>query len=92
MTGHARSREHDAEEAFTALSNALDIVAPGCRDDGRFTLDPHELQREELGFLSVRVCWPCPVRDLCRAYAEAARPAAGVWAGRVYGPRRLSEG
>jgi len=97
VTGHLRAREEEpvfspidrtspAEAAFAALARGLDDLAPGCEGDARFTLDSHELQRDEVAFLSVRVCWPCPLRELCRDYAEIAKPQAGVWAGRVYGP------
>ncbi|KJQ54153.1 WhiB family transcriptional regulator [Microbacterium sp. SA39] len=82
------SRTDRAETAFDALARALDDAAPGCKGDTRFTLDAHQLQRDEVTFLSVKVCRPCPLRALCQDYAEAAKPQAGVWAGRVYGPRR----
>jgi WhiB family redox-sensing transcriptional regulator len=32
-----------------------------------------------------RVCARCPVIDECRAEAERVQPAAGMWAGKVYG-------
>lgn len=71
--------------AYRALSVALaNADAPPCTDDPRFILEPHELAPDELTHLSTKICRPCPLRDLCRAYGTAARPPAGVWAGRVY--------
>jgi hypothetical protein len=84
VTGQPRARGADPQVAYAALSEALVELAPRCRDDVRFTLDG--LQHDEVAFLSMQVCWPCPVRTLCHEYAEAARPDAGVLAGRVYGP------
>lgn len=85
-------RTSPAEAAFAALARALDDEAPGCKGDARFTLDAHELTREQVNALSVRVCAPCPLRDLCDAYGQLARPKAGVWAGQVYGPRKAPAG
>lgn len=82
------SRTDRAELAFGSLARALDDEAPGRKGDARFTLDAHQLQRDEVTFLSVKVCRPCPLRALCQDYAELSKPQAGVWAGRVYGPRR----
>lgn len=77
-----------ADAAFDALDRGLASSRPACDGDERFTLDAHQFQTDEVAFLSARYCWPCPVRALCRAYADAAKPAAGLWAGRIYGPRR----
>lgn len=76
----------DAE--YRRLSEALaNAEAPACTDDPRFILEPHEIAQAELTHISVTICRPCPLRDLCRAYAAAARPTAGIWAGKTYAPR-----
>ncbi|WJL95863.1 WhiB family transcriptional regulator [Microbacterium sp. ET2] len=74
-----------ADVAYRVLHDALaEIEAPACTGDDRFLLESHELAPEELQHLGATVCRPCPVRGLCRDYGNAARPPAGVWAGRVY--------
>lgn len=77
-----------ADAAFDALDRGLATSTPACGGDDRFTLDAHLFQTDEVVFLSAKYCWPCPVRALCRSYADAAKPQAGLWAGRIYGPRR----
>lgn len=73
---------------YRALAAALaEADAPPCTGDPRFILDPHEINETELNHLWATTCRDCPLRDLCRAYGDAARPPAGVWAGRTYLPR-----
>ncbi|WP_344092117.1 WhiB family transcriptional regulator [Microbacterium deminutum] len=36
------------------------------------------------------ICSRCPIKVECLAYARAARPAAGVWAGATWGGRESS--
>ncbi len=76
----------DAE--YEALSAALLRVTPPCTGDPRFVLEAHEIAPDELSHLRLTVCHPCPVRELCAAYAASARPSAGIWAGRTYKPRQ----
>lgn len=42
----------------------------------------------EITHLGATICQPCPIRPLCRAYGNAVRPPAGIWAGAVYKPRK----
>ncbi len=74
-----------AEIAYTALTTAIANESPPCRGDRRFTAD--ELLPEEMGALQL-VCSTCPLFGLCRAYALAARPPAGVWAGERWAEKR----
>lgn len=77
------------DAAYAALAKALDEHdAPPCTDDPRFILDPEQLAPDEPAFLGRTVCHGCPIRWACIAYANTARPAAGVWAGRTYPPRK----
>lgn len=69
---------------YRALSYALERVTPDCSGDPRFILGPHEIAADELRNISIRICRPCPLNALCAAYGTAARPKAGIWAGRVY--------
>ncbi|MBD3942809.1 WhiB family transcriptional regulator [Microbacterium sp. NEAU-LLC] len=81
-----------ADAAYLALSHALDeIDAPPCTDDPRFILDIDQLAPGEAAFLGRTVCNTCPIKWACIAYAEAARPSAGIWAGRTYKPRKLAD-
>ncbi|WP_394289091.1 WhiB family transcriptional regulator [Microbacterium sp.] len=72
----------DAE--YLALHAALNETTPPCSNDPRFILDANAYAPGEAAELKRTVCNPCPLLRLCRAYAEAARPEAGVWAGRTY--------
>jgi hypothetical protein len=72
----------DAE--YRALFDAMALTPPACASDDRFILDEPDVA--EL----TPVCERCPVLDQCHAYAAAARPKAGVWAGRRYGARGVA--
>lgn len=71
---------------YAALADALNDHTPACTGDARFILEPQEIPAQELEHLRLTICNPCPLRDLCHAYAAAARPPAGIWAGRTYKP------
>lgn len=73
---------------YAALSRALDEHLPPCTGDPRFILEPQDVHPDELTHLAMHVCRRCPLRDLCRAYGDTARPPAGIWAGKTY---RLSQ-
>ncbi|WP_183084999.1 WhiB family transcriptional regulator [Mycetocola manganoxydans] len=74
-----------AGAAANDLVTALLDGEPSCRGDDRFTAD--SLANEDA--VSCRkICKACPVFEVCRAYAAATRPAAGMWAGRRYGGRQ----
>lgn len=71
-----------ADDAWAALSKALEEEVPLCEGDDLFTAD--RLAPEDAAFC-LALCAACPVLAECRAYATAARPASGYWAGRQYG-------
>ncbi|WP_407662084.1 WhiB family transcriptional regulator [Microbacterium gorillae] len=68
-----------------ALHDALHDSPPPCTGDTRFTHD--EWSPTELTELAT-ICHSCPVRTLCRAFADAERPTAGYWAGKPYPPSK----
>jgi hypothetical protein len=69
---------------YAALVEAMETVRPACRDYELFTADTTDEAQQAL---AARLCAACPLRDLCRDYAEASKPTAGIWAGIPY-PRR----
>lgn len=74
-----RGQPNPAPAAYERLSQALDLLGAPCVGDDRFTADNAPLDTLQ------PVCAACPIRMLCDEYARAARPAAGIWAGRRYG-------
>lgn len=75
-----------ADGNLDALTHAARDTAPACAGDARFTADRHQLAPDNL--VTMRgICHPCPLRDLCHAYATTAHPAAGFWAGAHYEKR-----
>lgn len=72
-------------EELAALHDAADRKAPPCRGDERFVDDSVPVR-------DLRpICERCPVFELCDAYRVAAKPPAGVWAGRRVQPRRSAK-
>jgi hypothetical protein len=75
-----------ASDAYQALHTAMETMSPLCRDDSRFiddTINPARV---------VELCRVCPLFAACRAYAIAARPKAGIYAGRRWsGTKQESE-
>jgi transposase len=69
---------------YAALVESMETVRPACRDYDLFTADQTDAAQQAL---AARLCAACPLRDLCRDYAEASKPTAGIWAGIPY-PRR----
>lgn len=61
------------------LQEALRTESAGCEDAAEFT-DDAAIRDADTRALMAGICSSCPVRDLCAAFAEAARPA-GFWAG-----------
>ncbi len=65
-----------AQEAYTRLLDAIDRNTPACHGDDRFIADkltPDEKEQLEA------ICWSCPVRGACAAYASEAKPKAGYY-------------
>lgn len=69
---------------YLALSKALDDVTPACSNDWRYIQNRDMLDPEDVTAMQ-RACRACPLQALCRAYGDAARPPAGMWAGRFWG-------
>ena len=78
------SRQAAAE--YQALTRALYGVKPPCEGDDRFIAEPDELDDATQGEMRA-LCRGCDVVDKCIAYASVAKPAAGMWGGRFYGPK-----
>ena len=73
---------------YEALHTALNTYTPPCRGDARYTADEiDESTRAEL----VTGCDLCHISEACRAYANKARPTAGIWAGRTFKPRQQAQ-
>lgn len=70
-----------AEAEYATLQDALQFYTPPCAGDDRYTAD--ELDDATLAELGTG-CDLCHISGLCRAYATAAKPDAGYWAGRRY--------
>jgi len=77
-----------ADDLYRALARVLEETTPECTDDPRFLLEPPQIATDELTFIGLTICRPCPIRTECRAYAEQAKPPVGIWAGRTYSPRK----
>ena len=76
---------HEAETRLTDLATAMLTKRPACAGDARFVTDIPHLPESDLRSLET-ICRRCPVVRECGAYARAAHPAAGVWAGASYAP------
>jgi hypothetical protein len=74
-------RSDKAEAEYARLIAAMDETRPACRDLDLFTADETDAAQRAL---AARLCAACPLRDLCRDYAEASKPTAGIWAGLPY--------
>jgi len=72
-----------AATAYAALVAALEQEPPPCRGDNRYLSEHGDIDPE----LQLR-CSTCPVFQLCRDYALADRPAAGIWAGERWADKR----
>lgn len=73
-----------ADDLYRALARVLEETTPECTDDPRFLLEPAQIAPDELTFIGLTICRTCPIRTECGAYAEKAKPAVGIWAGRTY--------
>ena len=71
---------------YEALNRAMWTATPACRNDPRFIAEPDELDDATQGEMRA-LCRGCDVVDKCIAYASVAKPAAGMWGGRFYGPK-----
>jgi hypothetical protein len=63
---------------WQTLQAGIDETRPACVGDDRFILDDDQIKAAELA----NVCNLCPLLAECAAYANAARPPAGIWAGK----------
>lgn len=72
---------HGEEALHSALWKASQSTGANCLNrEEEFSGEDLPSDRE-----AQLLCASCPVLDLCRAYAEVAHPAWGVFGGRVYG-------
>jgi hypothetical protein len=69
---------------YQTLSDALIDTTVPCGDDGRFVQERDQIGTAELNAMK-NACTQCPLLSLCHDYAKAARPPAGMWAGRFWG-------
>lgn len=76
-----------ADAAWDALSSALERYEPPCTDLDTFTMD--KLSADDQAFCAT-LCARCLVLPECSAYARATKPAAGFWAGRQYGTKKVT--
>ncbi len=76
-----------AESAWEALHASLCELLPPCHARDLFTAD--RLSDEQMTECAA-ICQRCPVLELCDAYATAARPPSGFWAGRFYSPKGIA--
>lgn len=77
-----RSGRVNADELYIELLDAMETHEPACRGVDLYTQDdpkPADLR------VCAPICDACPLKPECAAYAEAANPAAGIWAGKTYG-------
>ncbi|MCC4247489.1 WhiB family transcriptional regulator [Microbacterium testaceum] len=80
------------DDRYRELAAALlDHPQPPCSGNDRFTADLIDLERDEPLQLAATFCSRCPIKPACVAYADTARPPAGVWGGRTYPPRQTRE-
>jgi len=85
-----RRRDEHGTVEYAALVDELQHTVPPCHDDWRYLTDRHELDDGDV--IRMRsTCRRCPLSSLCAAYAETARPIAGMWAGKYYGKPRKDD-
>lgn len=75
------------DTAWDALNAVLYDYTPPCDGLPLFTADRRD---DEERALCASVCAPCPIADLCNAYAVAAKVESGFWAGTDHGPKRAT--
>ncbi|MEV8370142.1 hypothetical protein [Microbacterium sp. NPDC064584] len=74
----ATERHAFAAGEYLALQRAREKWPPPCEGDPRFVADLDIEASAEIADLCANVC---RIRAQCMAYADKARPPAGVWAG-----------
>ncbi|KIP95841.1 hypothetical protein RU09_00300 [Microbacterium sp. MEJ108Y] len=73
------------DEAYAPLAAALEDYVPPCNGWDMFTSDwLTDEDREQCS----SICAGCPIADLCRTYATAAKVDSGFWAGNDHSPKR----
>ncbi len=78
------SRTEKGVAEYHLLTDAVRDTPTPCRNDPRFIQERDQIDSSDLLAMK-RVCLQCPLLALCGTYAEAARPSAGMWAGRFWG-------
>lgn len=69
------------DDAYAQLSRALEMRAPRCNGDPRFSDDRIS---SATAIELAEICARCDVALLCRQYAQLAEPRVGFWAGKRY--------
>jgi hypothetical protein len=79
------TRAKSGEAEYAALMTAADEHYTPCIGDDRYIAD----ELTELDQVQMRgICRTCPLIDLCREYATAAKVTGGYWAGKHYANAR----
>jgi hypothetical protein len=80
------SRPERGAAEYSTLSDLLRNVGSHCITDDRFTQERELLSDTDVKEMR-QACSQCPAVSACGAYANIARPSAGMWAGRFWGRR-----
>ncbi|MDQ1084185.1 MULTISPECIES: hypothetical protein [Microbacterium] len=75
-------RHDTAVPEYEALGRAMESTTPPCDGDLRFLGDG--ITHSDRVELQDTCLTRCAIRSMCRAYAEKARPAGGIWAGMIW--------
>lgn len=76
-----------ARNEWTALQAAMKDDDPACLEWSSIFVDTDDPDESAVAF-AVNLCDGCPLLELCRNYADAARLNFGIWGGRQYPIRR----
>lgn len=79
----ATERHTFAAHEYLALQRARERWPPPCEGDPRFVAEVDAATSTEIADLCLSTC---PIRTQCMAYADKARPPAGLWAGYRFTP------
>lgn len=73
-----------SDNAWDALNDALEHMAPACESRALFTADR---LTDDQRALCESICARCPLFDLCDAYAVTTKVESSFWAGYSYSPK-----
>lgn len=72
---------------WIALQRAMQHDDPACVDMPEFVAEPEDIRPDTIQAMK-RICRACPLAEPCAAYALAARPTGGMWAGTHYSRKK----